>query len=115
MYTPDCVRCVDSFHVVEWANEALDEVRLKARRDATVIVKALEEKLGKPSKGKPAKDDHNAAKIITARKNASDIKESSFAVGKAPEHLTEKQRDTLDGMRRGNSRYYRVYEIKETL
>ena len=115
MYTPDCVRCVDSFHVVEWANEALDEVRLKARRDATVIVKALEEKLGKPSKGKPAKDDHNAAKIITARKNASDIKESSFAVGKAPEHLTEKQRDTLDGIRRGNSRYYRAYEIKETL
>ena len=39
----------------------------------------------------------------------------SFAVRKAPEHLTEKQRDTLDGIRRGNSRYYRAYEIKETL
>lgn len=25
--TPECVRCVDSFHVVEWAMEALDEVR----------------------------------------------------------------------------------------
>ena len=29
-YTPDCVRCMDSFHVVEWANEALDEVGIKA-------------------------------------------------------------------------------------
>ena len=114
-YTPDCVRCMDSFHVVEWANEALDEVGIKAWRDATAIVKALEEKLVKPGKGKPAKDDRNAAKIIAARKNASDIKGSSFAVGKAPEHLTEKQRDTLDGIRRGNSRYYRAYEIKETL
>ena len=114
-YTPDYVRGMDSFHVVEWANEALDEVRLKAWRDATAIVKALEEKLGKPGKGKPAMDDRNAAKIIAARKNASDIKGSSFAVGKAPEHLTEKQRDTLDGIRRCNSRYYRAYEIKETL
>ena len=113
--TPDCVRCMDSFHVVEWTNEGLDEVRLKARRDATAIVRALEEKLGKPGKGKPAKDDHNTAKIIAARKNAFDTKGSSFAVGKAPEHLTEKQRDTLDGMRRGNSRYYRAYETKETL
>ena len=40
---------------------------------------------------------------------------ASFAVEKAPEHLTEKQRDTLDWIRRGNSRYYRAYEIKETL
>ena len=40
---------------------------------------------------------------------------ASLAVGKAPEHLMEKQRDTLDGISRGNSRYYRVYEIKETL
>ena len=29
-YTPDCVRCMDSFHIVEWANEALDEVGIKA-------------------------------------------------------------------------------------
>ncbi|MBQ3784115.1 MAG: transposase [Lachnospiraceae bacterium] len=26
-FTPDCERCVDPFHVVEWAMEALDEVR----------------------------------------------------------------------------------------
>ena len=114
-YTPDCVRCMDSFHVVEWANEALDDVRIKSWRDATAIVKALEEKLGKPGKGKPAKDDRNTARIIAARKKASEIKGSSFAVGKAPEHLTDKQRETLEGIRRGNSRYYRAYEMKETL
>ena len=36
-YFPNATRCIDFFHVVEWANEALDEVRsntaAKARRD----------------------------------------------------------------------------------
>jgi len=26
-FTPGCERCVDPFHVVEWAMDALDEVR----------------------------------------------------------------------------------------
>ena len=33
-YTPDCARCVDSFHVVEWAMAALDEVRRDVWHDA---------------------------------------------------------------------------------
>ena len=106
---------MDSFHVVEWANAALDEVRIKAWRDANVIVKALEEKYGKIGKGKPAKDNRNVQKILNARKEAYDIKGSSFAVGKAPEHLTERQRETLESIRRGNSKLYRVYEMKESL
>lgn len=32
-FTPDCERCVDSFHVIEWAMEALNAVR-KERRHA---------------------------------------------------------------------------------
>ena len=61
-YTPGCVRCMDSFHIVEWANAVLDDVRIKAWRDATAIVKALEAELGKPGKGKTVKDDRNAKK-----------------------------------------------------
>lgn len=114
-YTPDCVRCMDSFHVVEWATAALDEVRIKAWRDASAIVKALEEKHGKPDRGRPSADDRAAKKIIQARKEASEIKGSSFAVGKAPEHLTEKQMNTLESIRKGNARFYRAYEMKEAL
>ena len=33
-YLPGCKRCVDGFHVVAWANEALDKVRRKSWRDA---------------------------------------------------------------------------------
>ena len=33
-FTPDCERCVDPFHVVQWAMDALDEVRREVGRDA---------------------------------------------------------------------------------
>ncbi len=33
-YTPESARCVDPFHVVEWAMEALDEVRRDVWHDA---------------------------------------------------------------------------------
>lgn len=33
-FTPDCERCVDPFHVVEWAMDALDEVRREVWREA---------------------------------------------------------------------------------
>ena len=33
-FTPDCERCIDPLHVVEWAMEALDEVRREVWREA---------------------------------------------------------------------------------
>ena len=60
-------------------------------------------------------DQGNARKILDARKEASDIKGSSYAVGKNPENLTDRQRDTLKSIRKSNSRYYRAYEMKESL
>ena len=38
-FTPDCVRCVDQFHVVQWAMDALDEVRRESWREAYEEVK----------------------------------------------------------------------------
>jgi transposase len=34
-YCPKAVRCIDPFHVVQWANDALDEVRRASVRSAT--------------------------------------------------------------------------------
>lgn len=33
-YTPECARCVDAFHVVEWVMTALDEIRKDIWHDA---------------------------------------------------------------------------------
>lgn len=40
-FTPDCIRCVDPFHVVEWAMEALDKLRAERWHKAVDKVKAL--------------------------------------------------------------------------
>ena len=109
------VRCMDSLHEVEWENATLDEVRLKSWRDANAIVKALEDKHGKIGKGKTAKNNRNAKKILNIRKEASNIKGSVFVVEKAPENLTENQKNTLESIREDNSKYYRTCEMKESL
>jgi transposase len=41
-FTPDCERCVDPFHVVDWAMEALDEVRRDRWRAAYEKAKTAE-------------------------------------------------------------------------
>ena len=50
-------RCIDPFHVVQWATEALDEVRRLAWRDAlkNSADKTTKER-GRPKKGAPKKD-----------------------------------------------------------
>ena len=109
-YTPDCIRCMDAFHVVEWATDALDSVRLDEYRKLKAAIP--KESRGK---GRPKKDDelHNESK--EKEKKATRIKESSYAVGKAPENLTERQRETLDMIRVMTPRYYRAYDMKESL
>jgi transposase len=80
-FCPQGKRCIDPFHVVQWANEALDEVRRAAWRDAQKQAKDIpKRKRGRPRKDAPKKDT-----------TAKDLKGSRFALGKAPEHLTDKQ------------------------
>ena len=89
-YTPDCARCVDSFHVVEWAMTALDEVRKDIWHDAYSEYKQIK-KDNPCGKGRPKKDDPELAIVKAAKAKADEIKGSAYALGKAPEHLTEKQ------------------------
>ena len=50
-FTPECERCIDPFHVVEWAMEALDEVRGEAWREAHA--KAVQAEKAYPSRVTP--------------------------------------------------------------
>ncbi len=51
-FLPNCARCVDPFHVVEWAMDAVDEVRRQSWREAQTKAKNLEKthlrKQGRP-------------------------------------------------------------------
>lgn len=113
-FTPDCERCVDPFHVVEWAMEALDEVRREAWREA--YSKAVQLAKAHPGKkGRPKADDTEAAAVKAAKAEAEEIRNSAYALGKAPEHLTENQQAKVAMIAENNGRLYRAYRMKETL
>ena len=113
-FTPDCERCVDPFHVVEWAMEALDEVRREVWREAySEAVQLAKEHPRK--KGRPKADDEEAAIVKAAKAKAEEIKNSAYALGKAPEHLTENQQTKVAMIAENNSRLYRAYRMKEML
>ena len=113
-FTPDCERCVDPFHVVEWAMEALDEVRREVWREAYSEAVQLAKKHPR-GKGRPKADDAEAAIVKAAKAKAEEIKNSAYALGKAPEHLTENQQAKVAMIAENNNRLYRAYRMKETL
>lgn len=80
--------CADPFHIVQWATQALDEVRRQLWREAKV--------LGAPS--------------LIAR-----IKGCRYALLKNPEHLTARQRSGLARVAQVNKTLYRAYLLKEQL
>ena len=113
-YTPECARCVDAFHVVEWAMTALDEIRKDIWHDAYSEYKQVK-KENPRSKGRPKKDDPELAIVKAAKAKADEIKGSAYALGKAPEHLSEKQQLRVDWIASKNTRLYRAYLLKEQL
>lgn len=85
---PNATLCMDPFHVVSWATDALDEVRRETWNDAR-------------RRGQQA----------TAR----ELKGARFALWKNPEDLTRRQRSKLASIARTNERLYRAYLLKEQL
>jgi len=85
---PDAVRCVDPFHVVQLATDALDEIRREVWNQA-----------------------RKTGEIAVAK----DLKGARFALWKNPENLTARQRHKLADVQKTNHRLYRAYLLKEQL
>ena len=85
---PDAVRCVDPFHVVALATDALDEVRREVWNEA-----------------RRAGHDQLARRLKGAR----------YALWKNPERLTQRQQAKLAMIQQTNRRLYRAYLLKEQL
>ena len=104
-FCSEAKRCIDPFHVVQWATQALDAVRRTAWHDARKSTKDMPPKrCGRPAKGSPKADT-----------GAGDLKGSRFALGKAPENLTKKQQAQLAFIAKADRRLYRAYLLKEKL
>jgi len=85
---PLAERCVDPFHVVMLATDALDDVRREVWNEA-----------------------RRAGNMQLAR----DLKGARFAVWKNPENLTDRQAAKLATIQKTNARLYRAYLLKEQL
>lgn len=93
---------------------ALDKLRKEAWRDAysSYQDKAKETKR---KKGKPKKSDIASKRLNEAKQEATDIKTSTYTLGKAPEHLTPNQVARLEMISKTNPRLFRGYRLKEQL
>jgi transposase len=85
---PQAERCVDPFHVVMLATDALDQVRREVWNEA-----------------------RRQGNLTLAR----DLKGARFAVWKNPENLTDRQAAKLSMIQATNARLYRAYLLKEQL
>jgi transposase len=85
---PQAELCLDPFHVVMLATDALDEIRREVWNQA-----------------------RQAGQTALAR----DLKGARFALWKNPDKLTDRQAAKLSDIQRTNARLYRAYLLKEQL
>jgi len=97
-------QCVDPFHVVKLANEAID----KARRSAWNLERRThptpKRPRGRPPKGSPPTPTRPRW-----------VKHTRWALLKDPDALNDSQLEVLDALRRERSVLYRCWQLKEGL
>lgn len=113
-YIPHATRCVDPFHVVSWANECLDTLRKDIWREHHDKARDFAKEHPR-EKGRPKADDKDSAKLNALNEKASKIKSSTYALGKAPENLTQNQKDRLDFIANTSPKLFKGYTLKEQL
>ena len=85
---PQAVLCIDGFHVIQWATDALDVVR---------------------------RETWNAARRSGMRAHARDLEGARYALWKNPEDLTDRLAAKLAWVAEVNRGLYRAYLLKEQL
>jgi transposase len=101
---PQARQCIDPFHVIQLANEAIDTARRWAwnrQRQQPASRRGV----GRPRADAPA----------PPRDQARWIKRTRWALVKDPAHLAESQLAVLHELRRARSVLYRCWQLKEAL
>ena len=110
---PNARWVMDPFHVVEWMNDALDQVRRDEWQVAKAAAKAAAPRRSRP--GRPRKGEEAPPEARAARELAASIKNSRYALVKNPEDLTEGQREKLASVKRAGGHLFRAWDLKEDL
>ena len=121
-YCPNATRCMDSFHVVEWVNEALGSLRVslykKAQKDLERLEKLAKKQSapgpdGKKKRGRPPKDKVTPEQLEQARTTVKDLDKTKYPLGKNPENLTNNQQVKLELIQNSYPELYKAYQMKE--
>ena len=97
-------QCVDPFHIVKLANEAIDKARRQAWNAERRANPATKRPRGRPPAG-------SAPPVNKPRW----VKHTRWALLKDPDALNDDQLATLDALRRERSVLYRCWQLKEGL
>jgi len=108
---PNARWVMDPFHVVQWMNDALDEVRREEWQAAKAEARAVVPRTGR--RGRPRRNEVAPEVAEELRARAASIKGSRYALVKNPEDLTESQRAKLAEVRRAGGRLFRAWDLKE--
>ena len=108
-YCPNAIRCLDPFHVVEWANAALDSMRVDAWRRARDDLNKM------IAQAKRKKYERESPEIKEMRRHVDKIKHSKYALGKNEENLTDRQHERLSMIASEDRLIDRAHKLKESL
>ena len=110
---PNARWVMDPFHVVEWMNDALDEVR---REEWRVAKRAAQDAMPRrDGPGRPRRGEETPPEARALREAADAIKGSRYALVRNPEDLTGSQRAKLAELRRAGGRLLAAWDLKEDL
>lgn len=111
---PNARWVMDPFHVVQWANDALDDVRREEWQVAKRAAREAAPRRDRP--GRPRRGEETPPEARALKEAADAIKGSRYALVKNPEDLSETQREKLESLKRkAGSRLFRAWELKEDL
>lgn len=111
--TPHARQCVDPFHLIALANEAINKARRWAwnlERDKARAATAAEAAAGPKRRGRPP-----AGSPPPGRDQARWVKHTRWALLKDPDALNPSQLQVLHELRRSGSVLYRCWQLKEGL
>ena len=104
-WVPYALHCTDTFHIVQWAAELLDELRRQSWRAAVQKAKAAPKgRRARPRKGEEASPERKAAAFVKGPRDP---------LLKNPESLTERQKVALQLTAILQPRLHRAYLLKE--
>ena len=116
-YFPNATRCMDPFHVTQWAVSALDEVRKAESRSATINYKKLNRAYEKQQR---SADDNTENQITEeeleqAKNAAAACKGAKYALAHNPENRTDTQDKRIKLIELSSKTLYKAFELKEKL